>query len=139
MRLHDWPERLNRVLRWSASKRIDPSQHDCAAHACDAAIAVTGEDPGAAFRGQYATYDEGMTLLRATTGCRTLAAWADKQWPRVAVAEAKRGDWALVRWRVAPGDKLQTALAVVVGDGTLSGPAGTTAALSDAKRAWSVG
>lgn len=136
-RLPDWPERLGAVLRAAPGRAFVWGGHDCALHASDAALAITGVDPAAAIRGRYGDYMGGMRLLAAEAGCRSLRAWADSLYARVEVAMAQRGDWALVKWPATPDGRPHHALTLVDGD-RLSAACGVRLPLAAATICWRV-
>lgn len=138
VRLEDWPQRLNAVLRAARTRVFDWGDHDCGMHAADGAAAVTGVDPGADLRGRYSDYMGGMRRLQALTGARTLKGWADSLFPRTPPALAARGDWALVRLPSVPGGRPHPALAICDGE-RLSCPTGVRRPMSDALICWRVG
>ncbi len=138
MRRDDWPERFAKVVRASRDQFFDWSRHDCVTHAADGALAVTGLDPAADFREAYDDYMGGFRRLLALTGLRSIEAWADSLFERIAPALARRGDWALVRQPAAPGGRAHPALMLVDGE-WLSGPGGDRLPRSVAVICWRVG
>ena len=74
-RYPDWAPRLNDYLRGVQEKAFEYGSHDCCTLAAGAVEAMTGEDPMAEFRGQYATReeaDEALQIIGAGTLYRTL-------------------------------------------------------------------
>lgn len=138
VRREDWAERLAAVLRAVPGRQHAYGDHDCALHACDGALAVTGDDPGAPYRGRYCDYMGGMRLLAGEAGTRSLEAWADSLFPRIQPSLAKRGDWALVRHPAAPGGRPHPALTIVEGE-RLCGPCGVRLPAAAGLICWRVG
>lgn len=64
MRRHeDWPRCLDEAI---AVARVQPfawGRHDCCLFAADCVVAMTGEDPAAAWRDRYDNADDGYALL----------------------------------------------------------------------------
>ena len=107
-RLADWRTRLTTCLVQSAGRRFAFGRHDCALFAADCIQAMTGEDPGADFRGRYTTLQGGLKLLRRA-GFRDHLAVATVRLAPVHPAFARAGDLAAL-----PGDG-SMALGVVQG------------------------
>lgn len=133
-RLKDWPERLSHAL--SQRGALVWSETDCACWAASSAEAVTGVDPAAPYRGRYESYGEGLALI-GLDGFRHMKHWADRWWPRIPPAMARRGDWAWVR-DDAPDGRARYALMVVDG-AVLRGPAGGRISRDQALICWKVG
>lgn len=133
MRTKGWETRL---LDFIASRRAEPfawGTNDCATFAADAALAQTGVDPMAEWRGYATEFGAGRVLVDA--GAETLADLVQRVLPECPVGMAQRGDIALVN------DGNMAALMVVEGD-TLVGPdvdGLKRVPRSLAARAWRVG
>jgi hypothetical protein len=137
MRLNDWPQRLSATLTAARTRAYVFGEHDCGLNAADAALAVTGEDPAAAYRGRYTTYAGARRLLRRIDGVKDLIGWADKLWPRTTLARARRGDWA---WGSYPGEDGQPVEGLLVVDGAdLAGAEGRRTRLAAGVIFWAVG
>ncbi|EHM01164.1 hypothetical protein HMPREF9946_02239 [Acetobacteraceae bacterium AT-5844] len=96
-RLPDWAERLAALVEERRNAPFEWGVQDCCTLAADAALAITGADPLADWRGRYASEEEAETRigpegLEAAVAAG-LAAWGAPECP---VAFAQRGDWALV-------------------------------------------
>lgn len=92
VRAPDWEDRLSTYLDRVAEEPFVWGSHDCALHAASAIRAMTGVDPGAAFRDQYDSRTGSAAALREHgqgTLLKTVTAWlgAPKH-----VSQAKRGD-----------------------------------------------
>lgn len=121
IRLPDWPERFAAFMKAAGARPFEWGAWDCGHFVCDCALAITGEDPGAQWRGAY---DSPMSAARMLLeqGFDGPAAWADHViGRRVGVAYARRGDW------VAFDDGNSLALGVVCGEqAAFLSPAGLT-------------
>lgn len=149
-RFPDWPDRLHAFLDAANSRRFSWGRHDCALFACDAALAITGDDLAAPLRGRYETALGAARALKRFAGGE-LAETAEKIAADHGIAEvpvtfAQRGDIALVDADL-PEDAddrgaIRHALAVVMA-GHLFAPhleqGLTVLPLSAAKRVWAVG
>lgn len=92
VRAPDWEDRLSTYLDRVAEEPFAWGSHDCALHAASAIKAMTGVDPGSAFRGQYDTRTGSAAALREHgdgTLLKTVTAWLGA--PKHA-SQAKRGD-----------------------------------------------
>lgn len=100
---------MKRLSNWQAllAAQIEKAQHakfewgvfDCALAACDAVLAMTGEDPGAPYRGKYKTQAEANALIGSGNGAlgnfasTVAASIGAKEVPKLF---ARRGDIVLV-------------------------------------------
>lgn len=96
-RLPGWPERLAEFFAARQAQPFAWGAQDCVSLAADAALAITGRDPLAAYRGRYASEDEAYRLV----GEEGLVAFVGRLMaefgaPECEVREAQRGDWAMV-------------------------------------------
>jgi len=139
-RREDWPERLAALVAKRLRARFRWGRHDCVSFACEAALAMTGADPLAAFRGTYAD-EAGAEAILAAHGGPGLEAFCDGLLGRFGCGPvappllARRGDLALV----PSGNQLT--LGVVLGAEGVAAPGlrGLAfAPLKSAVRAWSV-
>jgi len=101
MRKHSWESDLHNFLEARRPMPFAWGQNDCALFAADAVAAVTGDDPGAAWRGTYATQTEAEALIEKSCGAPGLAAFAAWLTAQHAMAErpvlmAQRGDVVLL-------------------------------------------
>lgn len=92
-----WPERLAEIIEARRHTPFAWGSQDCITLAADVTLALTGRDVWAAHRGTYATEDGaervvGPDGLEAFVARLMAAAGATE----IAVAEAQRGDWALI-------------------------------------------
>lgn len=114
-RLQDWPERLAALVEARREAPFAWGSHDCVLFVADAILAVTGEDPAAAFRG-YASEEEAERILGAqgleVTVAGALAEFGCGDCPP---ALAQRGDVALALLGNQP------TMVVVLGE-VLAGP-----------------
>jgi Domain of unknown function (DUF6950) len=141
-RFPDWERRLAAEFAAARGKSFAWGVFDCALFACDCAQATAGEDPGAEFRGKYATEKEAAQLVGPS-----LAGFAAKIAAAHGMAEvkpgfARRGDIVLVD-NAPPGAAASTALGVVDLGGRFalcaSGRGLVRAAMKRWLRAWKVG
>jgi hypothetical protein len=119
-RREDWPERL---LAFVEERRATPfgwGVNDCALFAADAALAMTGHDFAAPFRGRYRTAAGARRALRAN-GAASLEDFVTQALGApVAPALARRGD--VVLFDAIDGPALGVALGA---QAAAAGPAGT--------------
>lgn len=93
MRFHDWPERLFKTVRRAKDLGFSWGKNDCALFACDCALAITGVDHAAKFRGTYKTKAGAFLMLRKIEDVKSLLELADKYLgERIELSQAKRGD-----------------------------------------------
>jgi hypothetical protein len=64
VRLAAWEPRLHAYLDGVATKPFEYGSHDCALHAANAVLAMTGDDFGAPFRGRYKSAAGAVRALR---------------------------------------------------------------------------
>lgn len=86
-----------RLAEFTTGRRLQPyawGTNDCVTFAADAVWAITGTDPIADLRGQWASKESAMTVLAGEGG---LIAAMDARLPRKATAFAQRGDLVLVK------------------------------------------
>jgi hypothetical protein len=91
-RYGDWEDRLRTYLDRVNDEPFKWGRHDCALFAADCIRAMTGEDPGEAFRGHYDSKTGAAEALRgfgAGTLLQTVTAWLGDP---VSIHLAKRGD-----------------------------------------------
>lgn len=98
VRVPDWTERLAEVAAAAREAPFAWGTNDCVMFAADVALAITGRDPGAPWRGRYASEEEAQPLIEAHGGLDGLAAFAMEMIgaPEILPVFAQRGDWALV-------------------------------------------
>jgi hypothetical protein len=91
-RYGDWEDRLRTYLDRVNDEPFRWGRHDCALFAADCIRAMTGFDPGEAFRGRYDTKTGAAEALRefgAGTLLRTVVSWLGKS---KSIHLAQRGD-----------------------------------------------
>ncbi len=141
-RLPNWQSALEAHLRASAQVRFAYGAMDCCLFACDAVLAMTGEDLAASFRGKYSTRREASIAIRSYCGSPLVRSLAeriarDRAIPDVDVAHARRGDVVL------HGRNLGESLGIVSLDGTemiaVAQDGLWRLPLCMAKRAWRIG
>src|ERR1700687_318805 len=111
-----WPKLLDDFI---ASRRDTPfawGAHDCCLFACDAVLAMTGEDLAEEFRGKYDSALGAQRVLKEF-GCETVGELASRIAQKRSLRElphlyAQRGDVVLVV------QESQSLLAIVTHDGT---------------------
>jgi hypothetical protein len=140
-RAHDWEIRLSEFLVENQDKPFVWNENDCCTFACNAALAMTGVDLAADFRGRYdSDLSAARVIIAFTSGgdLEDLAVKVAQQFglEEVAPLFARRGDIVLVPEETPNGRK---ALAIVGMDGwSLVGPGPRRYELKDALRAWRV-
>lgn len=140
-RSHRWEELLSEYLVEMQDKPFKYGELDCALFACGAALAMTGVDLAADFRGRYdSDLSAARVIIAFTSGgdLEDLAVKVAQQFglEEVAPLFARRGDIVLVPEETPNGRK---ALAIVGMDGwSLVGPGPRRYELKDALRAWRV-
>ena len=120
VRLDDWPERLEAVLKAAIAAPFAWGQNDCCLFVGRAAEALTGRDFVSAFVGTYDDMISGVRRLREVTGAMSLEAYADTLFERVAPGYAWRGDWALATLPSEPDGKARPVMLLVDGAHLLS-------------------
>lgn len=98
-RIDGWPEALADFIE---SRRFTPfswGANDCCLFACDAALAITGTDIAAAYRG---TYDSALSAARVVEAGGGIDGIMDTLLPRVDPAFAQRGDLVIVDGQHGP-------------------------------------
>jgi hypothetical protein len=105
-RVPNWEAALAEWQETALTRKFEWGKFDCALASCDAVMALTGVDPGMAFRGTYSTEAEAQKLL-GTEGLGGFAASIARQcgMPEAAPSFAHRGDVVLVD-NEAPGGAL---------------------------------
>lgn len=97
MRRADWPERLAALLDARMHVPFSWGSQDCITLAADVALALTGRDPIAQWRGTYSTEAEADAILAGKTieefAGEVMQAFGGREVP---VALAQRGDWCIV-------------------------------------------
>lgn len=91
MRAPDWEARLSDWIVANRDRPFEWGAWDCVLAAMSAVEAMTGEDPGAAYRGRYDTKEGAAQALR-TIGAGTLLKTVDAQFERRPTGRARRGD-----------------------------------------------
>lgn len=100
-RIERWASALDAFLRANRRRRFSYGSWDCCLFACDAILAMTGTDIGAAYRNAYRSrHGARCAIAEATGGVSVLDAaesvTAAFGMPSVAVPEARRGDLAVI-------------------------------------------
>ncbi len=131
-RLEDWPTRLAEFIEARRERAFSWSESDCCLFVCDAIEAMTGTDPGARWRGLYASEKGARRVLRDNGGVAGIATLVLGS--PVPIALAGRGDVVLID--TPHGEALAICLGVVVAG---QGPDGIQFLLaSEGKAAWKV-
>jgi len=99
MRIEGWEQRLDALVAEAQTRDFRYGEWDCALFACASIQAMTGADPGAAFRGTYAD-EAGCARLLAKVGgleggANRIA--SDHHFAVIPVLMAWRGDVVLAR------------------------------------------
>ena len=108
MRLYNWESRLSAYVTTVAREGFEYGRHDCALFAAGAVEAVTGTDPGPAFRGRYSTLKGGLKAVRKA-GFSDHVAVMRASCPAIPRASVMAADLAII------GDGAEAALGVVQG------------------------
>ncbi len=91
-RLPDWESRLHAYLDRVAAAAFTWGRHDCALHAANAVLAMTGEDFGAPFRGRYRSAAGSLRALKLYGAGDLVATFTAALGAPVPGASAGRGD-----------------------------------------------
>lgn len=75
-RVHDWQLRFAALVQERMAAPFVWGQHDCCLWAADVVQAITGLDPAAALRGQYASERGALRLVRQLGGLPAIASAA---------------------------------------------------------------
>lgn len=135
MRVKGWEQRLWKVTNGLLGVAFEWGTNDCCLFAADCIEAVTGDNPGAEFRGTYSSAKEAQRVL-AKLDCRDVGDLASRYLPEIKVSLAQRGDIVMM-----PNTDGENYLAVVVSH-TAVGPTARGMLHSpkkNATRAWRVG
>ena len=111
MRHPKWPERLADFIEARRDVPFEWAKNDCLMFAADAVVVMTGSDPAAAHRDQYADTKSAANRIAFAGGMRGLMSLPEKQ-----IGMAQRGDVVL-----AEVDGRES-FGVVVGGGYWCGP-----------------
>ena len=103
-RLPAWQSLLDAFLGANRARRVQYGSFDCCLFACDAIHVMTGEDPGASFRGRYHSRREAVRAIREVTGRVSVSAVAghvahEHDMSAVTTPYLQRGDVALLKRR----------------------------------------
>lgn len=140
MRRQDWPERLHDGLAARANQHFEWGSTDCLMTVSDLIRAMTDTDPAAAYRGQYSTELEALSVVKAA-GCDSVEQLVQQiaaahQYAEINPRLAQRGD--LVIFDSAEGP----AFGIVdlnARDGICAGPDGLRRLpVLTARRAWRI-
>lgn len=77
MRIEGWEKRLTDFLTEANGRPFEWGTFDCFLFACDAVKVVTGEDPGAEFRGLYHDEMSAGQLIREKGGPKKIKSYRD--------------------------------------------------------------
>lgn len=91
MRNQDWEQALSEYLAAAETAVFRWGVMDCALFAAGAVLAMTGQDPAAAYRGRYRSMAGSVRALR-TYGAGTLEATIDARFAEKPIGFAQRGD-----------------------------------------------
>jgi hypothetical protein len=97
-RVPNWEVALGEWQETAATRAFAWGEWDCAMASCSAVLALTGADPGMAFRGTYCTEVEALKLLGITGGLGEFVAFIAQGCGMAEVPPlfAHRGDAVLV-------------------------------------------
>lgn len=91
-KLTNWPQLLAETIQAAKQRPFLWGETDCCLFAADCALAQTGRDPAASYRGRYKTALGASRLIKTAGG---LTAILDSQYARIDPRLAQRGDLAL--------------------------------------------
>lgn len=135
-RKSDWPHRLVQYLAAQSGQPFVWGERDCCAFACDAVVAMTGNDPLIEHRGGYHTALGARRILNRIGGVEGFARGAFGEPVRWTML--RRGDVALI-----DAGRNEVALAIVLMDGqTVIAPgphAPTARAAQSVLMGWRIG
>lgn len=86
-----WEADLSAYIASVRSRAFEYGQHDCGLFAAGAVLAMTGDDPGAPFRGQYST-ELGCAKALKKFGAGDLESTLDSLFERRPIGRLQRGD-----------------------------------------------
>ena len=132
-RLDDWEARLGALIEARSDDCFEWGRNDCALFGADVILAITGDDPGAPFRGAYADAEGAARALREI-GAGTITRTFDLFLPRRALGFARRGD--LVMYKNAIGVLIGSEALFIGEEGGESGLVRISHA--DCARAWAI-
>lgn len=139
-RVHDWPERLDRMISSARAVPFEWGRFDCALHVanCIREITVSRVDVAASYRGKYSD-EAGAAQIYGTSFEQFIASMATQlALPEVPVRFAHRGDVVFLDNRTPQG-----AVGVVSCDPRFVACASTTGVvfvpLARWRRAWRIG
>lgn len=131
-RLEDWPTRLSEFIEARRERAFSWGDSDCCLFVCDAIEAMSGADPGARWRGLYASEKGARRVLRDNGGVAGIATLVLGQ--AVPAALAGRGD--VVQIDTPHGEALALCLGGLI---AAQGPDGIEFLdMKQAKAAWKV-
>lgn len=138
-RYHDWPERLSQILSTANAAGFQWGTLDCALSVCNCIRAMTGEDPGADYRGKYSDEAGALAITGPDLGAFIAGIAASYSMEEIVpVTFARRGNVVLV-----DNGTPQGALGIVSLDGRYAACMGDSKMLHVHmhrwKRAWRVG
>lgn len=90
-RLPNWERALSDYLASMRAVEYRYGEHDCGLFVAGAVLVMTGEDPGAPYRGQYDSAIGAAKVIRRN-GARDLETTLDSLFPRKEPSFAQRGD-----------------------------------------------
>lgn len=94
MRIENWPLALAAFIESRKDTPFAWGAHDCTLFAADAALAITGVDPAASYRGDYDSEIGAARIIVAAGGFRALV--TQNMGAEINPKMAQRGDWVLV-------------------------------------------
>lgn len=96
-RFSNWPEALATEIARVWAKPFVWGDNDCCLFAANCAVAITGSDIAASFRG-YSTFEEASAILDRFDGVAGLAEAVARRYglPEITPAKARRGDVCLL-------------------------------------------
>lgn len=101
IRYHDWQKRLQQFLDAKKESGFVWGKNDCCLFACGAIAAMTGTDPGVAYRGKYRDEDGGNKMLHwffdGSVEGAAEKGFRRANMPSIPVGEAKPGDIVMFR------------------------------------------
>lgn len=110
-RFSDWQTRLDEEFKKAAGRDFEWGIHDCCTFACNAVLAITGDDPASMplpFRGTYQTKVGAYGNLNRLTDGKGLVGAVEMAaeyygWEEIMPAFAQRGDLCLLQTEAEEG------------------------------------
>lgn len=90
-------EIIERAIHNAMGRPVVWGESDCCLWVADIAKEMTGIDPAAPWRGEYASEEEAMKLMPLGLVNTLIKRFRDLHWPRISIKTAKTGDIGIAR------------------------------------------